>query len=527
MPIAGRLALAALATSLLTPLDARAATHEVASRIEAVTVQVDRAVVTRRATVEAVGGGDTLVFPDLPVGLDPASLQLVTATEGAVLGRAVWREVQTVEPASPTVRRLTEELERLERQRRVERDGVAVQELLLDVLRRSQLVVEPGDGDRLSDAAGLFGMVENRGKEALQAIRAAEQAIDRLDAEIDRQKRELARLGEDPRRRLELAVPVTAGADGPIELTLSYAVQGAGFRPEFEARLDVGARTVRFIASAEVAQATGEDWQDVDLALSTATPSWRTAAPGTDTWYIDVARDEPQRFERLATAPAMPMAADAVGGVALDFSGFDVAYRIEGPQSVASDGTTRRVTIESVELPVELVWRAVPAFDTTAFLTASATYDGEAPLLPGSLRLYRDDVSVGESRLDGLQPGAPLELGFGADPAIEIEHRLLTDQRAQTGLIGTSRRHERRYAIEATNRRREAVTLEVIDRLPVSRDSRITVELLPETTPPTTDRHDGDEGVLAWNRELAPGEAATITFAYAVRHPADVNVTGF
>jgi hypothetical protein len=85
----------------------------------------------------------------------------------------------------------------------------------------------------------------------------------------------------------------------------------------------------------------------------------------------------------------------------------------------------------------------------------------------------------------------------------------------------------RRYAIEATNRRPSPVALEIVERLPVARDTRITVELAPDTTPPTTTEHDGDQGVLAWQIELEPEATTTVTFAYAIRHPADLDVTGF
>jgi uncharacterized protein (TIGR02231 family) len=328
-------------------------------------------------------------------------------------------------------------------------------------------------------------------------------------------------------RRLELTVPVTATAAGAVELTLTYTVRGAGFTPGREAELDVETGMVRLTAFAEVSQSTGEDWQDVRLALSTAAPSWSTAAPPTDTWYIDIRRDEPQP---APLSDAMPAASEGLAmraDIVVDQSAFDVTYRIDAPQTVAADGTSGRVTIETLELPAKLVWRTVPAFDPAVYLTAALTYTGSAPLLPGPVYLHRDGQAVGETHGAGLQPGEPFELGFGADPAVAVERRLLTDERARSGLIGTARRHERRYAIEATNRRPGPVELEIVDRLPVPRDTRITVELLRESSPASTTEHDRDAGVLAWQRRLEPGEMTTVTFAYTVRHPADLELSGF
>jgi uncharacterized protein (TIGR02231 family) len=513
------------AFSLLHGAAARAASLEVESRIEAVTVQLDRARVVRRAVVTLERGRHELVFPDLPVQLDRSSVTLEALDTALATGRPVFREVESLAPVSTAARQLTQELERLEQQRRIERDAVAVQALVLDVLRQSQLVVEPQGQGQVVEPGSVFAFVENRGKEALMAIRIAEQAIDRLDAEIDQKRRQLARLGDDPMRHLTLTVPVTAETAGEAALVLAYTVHGAGFAPSVEARLDVEGRVVTLTAMAEVSQRTGEDWQDVELALSTAMPSWSTAAPPTDTWYIDVRRDEPRPEAMLRSASPAAFADSAA--VALDHTAFDVTYRITEPAAVAADGTTQRVTIETVELPVELVWRTVPDVDPAAYLTADMTYAGSAPLLPGPVLLQRDGQAVGQTSLAGLAPGEPLELGFGADPAVQVERRLVTDERAQSGLIGTTRRHERRFVVEAANRRPEPVEIELVERLPVSRDTRITVELLPATTPPTTTEHDRDQGVLAWRQRLEPGETAAVTFAYAVRHPADLDVTGF
>jgi hypothetical protein len=512
-----------LAVGLLWPAAGLADDQHVASRITEVTVQLDRALVVREAEPTLRAGRHTLVFPDLPVDLDRSTVRLESSHAGVAIGRPSLREVDTTHPVTPAARRITETLDRLQRQRRIERDGIAVQQLILDVLRRSRIGVEPGNVADLGDATSLFSLIETRSKEALQTIRTAEHSVDQLDAEIDRYRRELARLGEDPMRRLELSLPVTAETAGSTPLRLSYAVHGAGFTPSIEARLDVAAGRIELVAMAEVSQRTGEDWTDVELALSTATPSWQIAAPETDTWYIDIRRDEPRAVARSEAAGPMAAMAD----IDVDTSSFDVVYRLAEPQTIAADGTRHQVRITAESLPTELVWRSVPARDATAYLTAAFTYAGTTPLLPGPVFLYRDGQAIGETHRQGLQPGEDLVLGFGADPAIEIERRLLTDRRAPSGLVGNTRRHERRYAIDATNHRAGPVALEIIDNLPVSRDSRITVELGPATTPPATTEHDGDAGVLAWRLELAPDAATTITFAYTIRHPADLDVTGF
>jgi hypothetical protein len=495
----------------------------VASRIERVTLQLDRAQVVRRTEVSLGQGAQQLVFPDLPMTVERASLRLGTTASGVVVGRPTLHEIETLEPLNPTARRLREELRRLQRQRRIESDTVAVQELLLEVLRGSVTIATTPDNGPTDDVASLLGVIETRAKEAVQVIRRAEQEIERLDAEIDQHERQLARLTEAAMQRLELSVPVTADAAGSVVFELTYSVRGVGFTPLVEADLDVTAATVTLTALAEVSQQSGEDWENVELVLSTVTPSWRTAAPELETWYIDVERDRPAPRLAADAATVLAEAADVV----VDDAAFDVVYRLDGAQTVPSDGGLHQLRVGRVETAADLVWRTAPALDEAAFLTAAFTYEGPAPLLAAPVFLSRDGQPVGEHALDALMPGTPVELGFGLDPAIDIERRLVTDERARSGLIGSSRRHERRYVIEATNRRDEPITLEILEQLPISRDTRITVELLPATAPPSTTEHDGAVGVLAWTRDLPAGETQRLTFGYVVRHPADIDVMGF
>ncbi len=516
-----------VAATLLAPVPGIAQTAGIESRIERVTVQLDRAQVVRAAEITLRQGEQQLVFADLPPSLQRSSLRLTTEVPGVAIGRPVLREVEALEPINPTTRRITATLERLERQRRIERDAVAVQELLLEVLRSSLTITAPVDVSPGDDVPGILGVIETRAKQALQQIRRAEQEIDRLDAEIDLQERRLARLGDVRMQHFELSVTVRSDRSQRASFELAYTVEQAGFRPLIEAALDVPDGSVRLAALAELSQQSGEDWENVKLALSTATARWRTAAPELGSWYIDV---EPERPEPLLAqrmqSDAAPAFAEAAG-IVVDDAAFDVVYRLEEPQSVASDGAVHQLDLALLDAPARLLWRTVPALDESAYLTAAFTYDGTTALLPSPVLLSRDGQPVGEGQLAGLLPDTDVELGFGVDPLVRVERRLVTDQRALSGLIGSTRRHERRYVIEATNGRAEPIELEVIDRLPISRDARITVELLAGTTPPSTTDVADAPGVLAWTRTLAPGQTLRLTFGYAIRHPAELNITGF
>src|SRR5258708_23454512 len=99
--------------------------------------------------------------------------------------------------------------------------------------------------------------------------------------------RELARLdaqGSANRpRRMEVRIDMKSDAATGAMLRVSYSVRGARWSPIYDARLDTGGRDRRpsldLVRRAEIVQATGEDWNDVQLAVSTARTAKGGSAP--------------------------------------------------------------------------------------------------------------------------------------------------------------------------------------------------------------------------------------------------------
>ena len=60
----------------------------------------------------------------------------------------------------------------------------------------------------------------------------------------------------------------------------------------------------------------------------------------------------------------------------------------------------------------------------------------------------------------------------------------------------------------------------VLDRIPYAEAEEITVERLPETTPPTAENVDDRRGVVAWTFTYKPGESRNIESAYRLSWPA-------
>jgi hypothetical protein len=63
--------------------------------------------------------------------------------------------------------------------------------------------------------------------------------------------------------------------------------------------------------------------------------------------------------------------------------------------------------------------------------------------------------------------------------------------------------------------------VEIIDRIPVPKDSGIKVEVLKGATAPDVQDLDGKAGVFLWRFAGTPKKTETIRHYYSVRYPSD------
>ncbi|WP_437914561.1 DUF4139 domain-containing protein [Sorangium sp. So ce302] len=320
---------------------------ECASRIEGVVVYARGAIVTRRVELAAPlpRGAVEISVPGITPLAEPGSFRaLIDAAGGAAAGAPAGaaaasgpaRDVRDVigvrarlvvppAPVSRTalsaeLRELELAIARLSAERdhlRLWRDQLGAVSLDPELARRFR----PGDpAARIRDALAVSGLLSDE-LAALDARAAA------LDAELERARKELlavqidaaqATSGEVEERdpaRLDVVVrlaPERGGAAGEPALRLEYAVFAARWWPAYAARFSRGATEVALQLDALVAQASGEDWKDVRLALATADLVQDTRLPELASLRLSRAQRPPRRGYRPA-----PEGLDAM------FDGFD------------------------------------------------------------------------------------------------------------------------------------------------------------------------------------------------------------
>jgi uncharacterized protein (TIGR02231 family) len=531
---------------------------ETRSDVDSVAVYPDGATVTRLIRVDLPAGDTTLIASDFPPGLDPSSLRVEGETvTPVVIGSIDARAPKAVPPVNAP--ELEAKIEAARDQRSAVQDKIAAETARKNFAVRFGNDAPLGLGDKaearpLAEWRAAFVAVSEDITAADNAIRELKLAERTLDREIDRLE---AQARANPPRKLEVRIDLAADAATTGALRVSYAVRGARWVPIYDARLDTGGRdrkpALELVRRAEIVQQTGEDWIDVALSVSTVRTAKGGAAP--DLRSLIVRFDEPKvadgfkrdqdvsrglaRTMAPAAAPIGDLRIDQAYGLrnneeastpaqervaTLETGGFQAVFRVPGRVSVIAQEGAKSFRIASATISPDLLVRAAPALDPTAYLEASFKHTEEAPLLPGRVALYRDGTFVGRGALVLAGKDELVNLGFGADDQIKVARIVQRKTEGTSGLISTSKTDEREFRITVHNGHDWPIKVVVEDQQPVSEVDDVQVELLPLTTKPTqTDARDR-RGVLAWTLDMKGGEGREIALGWRVRWPAGKSV---
>ena len=529
------------------------------SNITAVTVYLDRAIVTRSATLDlAATGVADVTFEKLPANLVDQSLQVsgrgaAQVTILDVAARATYVEFTP----NARVKALEDELRTLAQQRRGLDDRTAIlksQETTLSRLETAATSAPTKDSaPRLSideSTKLLMFLDEQRGRLAAER-QSIDTQITELTAKVEAAQRQLGELrGAGGRSYKTVTVHLDAATADALELAVSYAVPGASWSPSYDARVNSNEKTIALAYSGSVRQNTGEDWKDVALTLSTARPSLGGAAPVLTPWALDVFLPRPmpmaapvaRREDRMMKSEEQAggainmqaftdnarMATDALKAndagfatAAIEAAATSASFKISTPASVPSDNSPQKVPIATAALAANPEYLTTPKLQPAAFLTAKAVNSSEFPLLAGAMNVFLDGTFVATSAVRTVMPGEKFDLALGADEGISVKHKRVQRFTEDTGLTNSGKRITHEYLTTVQNNKKTAARVIVADQLPVSHNEKVLVQQLE---PDAKDVKPTPEGALKWTLELKPAEKRELTLKFAVEFPNDVQV---
>ena len=532
------------AAAALACLLAHAAQAQESTRIVAATVYPDSASVERELKVP--GGTRHIVIACMPAAVDVSTLQ-VDGDADARMGdvRATDLPPSRVDECEPPVAR-------------ARRDALAQQRATLESQRDANdlaftFLRNWGTGAAADASEPASAPV--RGAAPAGVTRPGATAAELRHAAFDllsdqaRIKRELVTLTLAETRLVD-EQPVSKGKGGwrtvrfdvwsPAAATLRvrYNVSGTYWRPTYRASLDVARATLRIDRQAEIVQASGEDWSDVRLKLSTRQADRPAQAQAPTTWWLDIVMAVARAvgFASAELAPAAPpMAADVVErkpvapatvepppwAANMVQSDGVTEFTIAQPVALPSDGESHTLQVASQTLPASLKRRTTPRTDPAVYVLAQATRP--AGVWPaGPLQSYQDGTLVG--RVDWRPAdGDKFEIAMGQDDLMHVDVETPGAFTQPRGVFGGSVERTSSAVYAIVNQHPSAVTVEMLDAAPVSRNAAITVTHKYDPLPTATDWNKVT-GVAAWTLNVPAQGTRRVSVSHSVTAPKDAQI---
>ncbi|KAJ1309228.1 hypothetical protein OPQ81_004895 [Rhizoctonia solani] len=530
--------------------------------IESVTVfQSNRAEVKRRVNLDLKRGQNHIRIERLPSGVNEDSIR-VDGTGTAVIFDVVYHapahDQSRATAATTTLRRA---LEALQKERNINRQQSDFLDNYGRTLNSNNLNVE--DVHRFLDSFGPRQL-------------AVAKRIQELDVQIDKAKEEFS---EAQRKELEdtqgalrgtaITVTVLAETDSPVELMLTYVVSNASWTPLYDLRASIAktpetTSTISLHYRASITQTTGENWPDVALKLSTASPQLGTNVPKLSPWRIGIparATTPPWRASAAfsTTSPtysptspcyspcgptpygpsgvsALPLPMTVRRARVANAGVLNTNYSIPGRSDIPSDEGSHKVVIAVLELQADLEWTCVPREKESVFLTCKVVNSSEFTLLPGGLIFSLMTISF---------------------PKAELSTYLqMSRLRHLWALIQLYASHTQRPRLSSRivvrNSRNTPISIGILDHVPVSTDARLKVNVItpngldaavvPTSSPNEGTNEDrvkerpwkklrndlkarwapleaGGEGTIEWSCNISPSNQVEVELAWEVSVP--------
>ncbi len=517
----------------------------IVSTIKQVRVFLSKAEVSNIAQTSVGVGTTTLVFEELPARLEQASLQV--NAKGAVTIMAVKHRInylksqakaEKIKKFEAALEELQDELNRLQRQKKIFQEDEAM------ILANKQVGGENSgvSAQKLKEVADFYrlrlGEINQKVLELNKQIKKTQEKEQQTRKQIQEENAQANKPSS------EVLVTIKSETPGNVSFEISYIVPDAGWQPIYDIRSKDAKSPAQLMYRANVFQNTGLDWNNVKISLSSGNPSVGGNKPELAIWYVNQfvlessyryenKRTFAARKQREVTTMAYGAAADR-GGVEdlpnkeaetiADFTNVQentlaTEFEIALPYSIPSDGKPQLVDVQKFDVNTIYTYSAAPKLDKDAFLTARLIEWEKFNLISGKANVYFEGAFVGETYLNANNTKDTLVISLGRDKKIVIEREQIKDLTTKKKL-SSHIKEDFGYEIRIRNTKKERIVLYLEDQIPISKNSKIEVELLEATGA----KADSITGKLIWKLEVNPSETKKIRLRYSIRYPKDMQI---
>lgn len=503
---------------------AEADTLQITSSIDAVTVYRSGATINRKASAQLPKGISEVKLTKLPAGLDSKSFQVTVSKGFSILSVTPAMEKATLTP-SEEMDDLVKKMKDFELKIKLERatqESLKEEEALLMANRQIASSTSGISGAQLEQVTTYFRtrMSSIKTEKVYSEERLAELQLKKDSLRAAQQLIITRQPGESTK---SMTLKIMAINGGKVEINIQYFMHNASWVSSFDLRVADITQAMQIDYKSDINNSTGENWDQVQLTLSTGNPVRSNIAPNIQTWWLEYqyyAGQQKASMEDLAnvryrtqirgeeTAESMvPPIADVSENITA------TEFKLSEKYSIPSGTGSNLILLESKDVPAIYSYTVIPKKNKLAYLTAALTDLETLNLSSGKANIYFGQSYVGETLIDLSAATDTLSISLGADIAIAVSREKVKDKSTKN-FFGTKVEETHTWLIKLKNNKARDIQIKIQDQIPVSKaeDIEVKSELSDNA------QLDTETGIVTWNQILKSGEAKELRISYKVRY---------
>lgn len=515
------------------------------SKITSATVYLNGATVERQSDINLPRGSHELIFKGISKEILGNSIQVKSSDNITLLAINHLVKIKDNNTSPQKIRLLSDSLEILQVQKLNEQNTkyASEQELAMILANKEIKGKETLSIDDIKEFSVLYRQLI---PEIKSKILISDLLIKQLNKNIYRIENELLNyksITQEEESIIKVKVDISDSRPGKI--SISYLCSNAFWEPEYDIRVGSINEEVNLTYKANIYQNTGNDWNNIELNLSTGNPSLKGTIEELETWRINYydKRRRRRRRSRYKYRSGLPKfargsdkdvlldsKADSNQSEGFTFSGSfnnsneneigsNYHFSIKSKYSIPSQIAGTSVEVKRNNLPAYFSYLSIPKKESDAFLLAKLSNWNRLNLIPGHSNIYFEGNFVGESYIDPYDTEDTLNISLGRDKNIFIKREKTYDL-TQSNIVTNSKKRTIDWSIEVKNLRKEEINITIQDQIPISKRKDLVINLIESSSA----SFDEETGILTWDLKLTPGQYEKLKLSYSIKYPRNKRV---
>ncbi len=350
----------------------------------------------------------------------------------------------------------------------------------------------------------------------------------------------------------KILLNIFSANEGETDFTFTYMIPDTYWIMKYDFRASKKNDEVEIILYSDIYQKTGEDWDNINLSLSTGAPLNSIALPLLYPWYLSANRpfkDEENRYALKSKKEYAPSKkAESASGMneyvqeeakvpetSVKESGMYMEISFPLKQTIESSEKYQKKYIKSYTIKsgkgLKYFYQTIPASSGKVFLMAKTVNQTELPWLGGEAQVFLENEFIGKVDVPDTPVSKEKEIVLGIVPDTVSKKELVKRFDDTSGVFGGNKRIVYSYKITAENNSKETREIVLMDNFPVPTTDDVKVEikdlsykyLEDEETKKSTEYA---QGIRKFIITLVPGSKREITYDAVVTYDKELIING-